>query len=109
MTDITLSKTATSLYIDIAYRVPRKKIVFTGTSYYLWDNGTGKIGIQNSDLAELESTGFISKYQTGGYFVTGIGLDSVDKFIQKLARTNTHGKIENYYDLGEPYEGGADC
>lgn len=109
MNEEVLSKLAIQLYIDIAYRVPRKKIVFTGTSFYLWDNATSKITIGCDELLELETAGFISKYSTGGYFVTGLGFDSVDRFVQKLTRTNTHGKTESYYDLGEPYAGGTDC
>jgi hypothetical protein len=103
-----LTPEAIRLYVDIAYRIPRKQILLCGSDYKLWNGSTEKITVSNSYILELETSGFLSKYPTNGYYVTSLGYDSVDQYIQKKSRTNSHNKTEYYYDLGEPYESGAD-
>lgn len=103
-----LTPEAIRLYVDIAYRIPRKQILLSGSNYVLWNGNTEKKSLSKSHITELEDAGFISKYPTNGYFVTSHGYDSIDKFIQKKSRTNSHNKTEYYYDLGELYESGAD-
>lgn len=106
-----LSESAQSVLVDIAHRVPKRKLFVSYTpvvhkicDYYLWDDVRQiRVLVLPEVIDELLAHEYIRIMPTKGVMLTQKGIDSVDNYLIRTVTKNSHNRDIEIVTSPPPY------